>query len=201
MNVEQFRVVLLEVMSMINDRPLGPIDWDKEQMSDVVFVTPNQLVHGRNSRILPVGMKDISAEDQDVTELYRTRTKVLRMFFREFMTHYQRTLKFSDRFFEKMDGDIPVGTMVLVRDGTFKTGKYAVARVTNVHRRADGKISRLEIQTTEHKHPVFRDLRQISMLEHDYLNLISPAHRCLIKGLEEDAEIPIPAALLTFLCN
>ena len=206
MDIEQFRVVVLEVTAIVNDRPLAVITDDKEGLSDTVFVTPNQLVYGRNARILPVGMKDVTAEDEDVTELYKIRSKIMRIFFKEYMTQYQRTLKFSKRFFESMDGDIPVGTLVLTSASSFKPGKYTVGRVTNVHRRANGKISRLEVQTTENRNPVYRDLRQCSLLEHQYLSLISPVHRCLINGFSEEnkrqeIEVQVPAAILTLICN
>ena len=201
----QFRVIVLEVTALVNDRPLGPVYFDRESNNDVIHVTPNQLVYGRNSKIIPAGMKDVSWEDANVSEVYKIRAKIIRMFFKEYLTHYQRSLKFTKQFFEELKGEIPIGSMVLLSEKQFKPGRYSIGTVTNVYKRDDGKISRLEVKTPENKNPVYRDIRQCYMVEHDFLNLVSPTHKCLINGLggseDQKTEVPIPAALLTILCN
>ena len=53
----------------------------------------------------------------------------------------------------------------------------------------------------ENRNPVFRDICQCSMLEHDFLTVTTPTHRCLIKDLERDVEIPAETALLTMIAD
>ena len=54
---DQFRIILLELCAVINDRPLArPID-DKQGTSDVIHVSPNHLIRGRRSKIIPYNMR------------------------------------------------------------------------------------------------------------------------------------------------
>ena len=93
--------------------------------------------------------------------------------------------------------------MVLLSESKFKPGRYHVGVVTGVKRRSDGKISLLEVKTPENKNPVLRDIRACFLCEHDYMNLVSPNHRCLLNdygGVQDrKTEVPIPNALLTLL--
>ena len=82
-----------------------------------------------------------------------------------------------------------------------KPGNYNVAVVTGVHRRDNGAISRLQVKTKDNRNPVFRDIRHCSMLEHDFLTITTPTHRCLIKDLESEVEIPAETALLTMIAD
>ena len=64
----------MEAVSLVNDRPLGPdANWDREGISNLSHVSPNKLVHGRSSKIVPTNMtlKETIEQGLNVGLLYR----------------------------------------------------------------------------------------------------------------------------------
>ena len=118
-NVEQFRTMILEAVSLVNDRPLGPdANWDREGISNVCHVSPNKLIHGRSSRIVPVNMtlKETMEQGMNVGLLYKHRKKVLNLFWNEFKANYLRSLKFTQKWFNQFNQEIEAGTLVHYHD-------------------------------------------------------------------------------------
>ena len=196
---DQFRIILLELCAVINDCPLArPID-DKQGTSDVIHVSPNHLIRGRRSKIIPYNMRLSKAveDGMNVAIVHTHRARLMRAFWGEFLASYHRTLKFTPKFFEKMANDIPLGTMVLLKEKQLKPGHFATGVVVDVYRRPDtGVISRLQVKTTANKNPVWRDLRQCFMCKHDYMRLVNPAHSCLITD-KEDRQVDVPISAHT----
>ena len=123
-------------------------------------------------------MKQVFKEGtKDVLQVYRSRTKILRLFWNEFLAGYHRKLKFTDKWLEQFKNNIPKNTYVLVKEKNMKTGRYVAAAVVDVHRRKDGLISRLLLKTADNKNVVERNLRQCWMLEHDFLRLVEENHQ------------------------
>ena len=113
-NIEQFRTLILEAVSLVDDRPLGPdANWDCEGISNLSHVSPNKLVHGRSSKIVPTNMtlKETIEQGMNVGLLYRHRKKVLNLFWNEFKANYLRSLKFTPKWFHKFNGTIEPGTL------------------------------------------------------------------------------------------
>ena len=211
----EFRVVCLEIASLVNDRPLSVISSDKEGLSDEVNVTPNLLCRGRDGGLLPTNMSlkvAIGDGAVDVNKVYRDRTKVLRLFWNEFIATYQRKLKLTPKWFQKFEHDIPINSYVLLKEKLIKNkpaakpGTYVSARVVGVHRRKNGLISRLDLKTTQHKGIIQRDIRDCSMTEHDYLNITEKNHNCLLQdtklpGDKASIQIPINEVMHTHILN
>ena len=185
-DLEQLRVLVYECISLVNDRALGPISFDKDGGSSLVHVTPSLLVKGRPGKPLPVGMrlKDAVQEGMNVSMLYRHRTQVIKMFWQEWEKNYLRQLKFVKRYFEKWPGKkVPVGTMVLLREKNVnKPGKFTTAVVVDTYARPDGTVSRFLLKTAGNKNPVVRDARKVHLTEHTFLSLTEKNHHCLVKG-------------------
>ena len=190
-NVEQFRTLILEAISLVNDRPLGPEHWDRKGLNSLAHVSPNKLVHGRSSKIVPINMtlREAIEQGMNIQMLYKHRTKVLRLFWTEFKSNYQRNLKFSPKWFQKFGNKIEAGTMIHYRDGVhMKPGQFQLGVVTGTNHRPDGSIKTLMLKTLTNKHPIVRDIRQCFLTEHDYLSLTKPVHSCLLQDLKEREE-------------
>ena len=186
-DLEQFRVICYECAAYVNDRPLAPPQYDKEGQSSVVHVSPSQLVKGRSNQVLPTTMRLKDAIDPDervnVALVHRHRAKVLNLFWREFVSSYQRLLRIPKKWHEIMSKDIPQNTMVLIKLKTFKGGQFLPARVLEAYRRkSDGVINKLLLQTADNKNPIVRDLRSCYLTEHEFLKLQDPDHHCHING-------------------
>ena len=203
-NTSQFRVICLEMAALVNGRPLGLTTTDKEGMSDILNITPNLLAVGRDLYGLPYNMKlkDVLTRSADVNQVYKDRTKVIRLFWDMYYSNYHRKLKFTPKWTDQFKKDIPEQSYVLIKEKNFKPGKFTPGVVVGVHRRKDGLISRLKIKTAENKGVIERDLRSCFMLENDWLKLSEKGHHCLVQNIkkneaeEEEVGIPISNQLL-----
>ena len=185
------------MVSHVNERPLGMVTTDKEGIVDTINVSPSQLVFGRSKKAVPVNIKLKEALEKscyDAIQCYKQRDKVMKLFWNEFISGYQRKLKFTPKWLTKFDKEIPKNTYVLLKEKTLKPGRFIPAVVTDVHRRKDGLISRLKLKTTEHKGIVERDIRSIYLPEHQYLMLTENAHKCVLQDLDNSNkkwELPV----------
>ena len=98
--------------------------------------------------------------------------------------------------------DIAPNTFILLKEKSFKPGRYIPAVVVDVHRRKDGLISTLKLKTNEHKGVIERTIRDCFMTEHSYLMLTESAHKCTLQDLEEsDSKTwELPVSHLLFNC-
>ena len=206
---DNLRIVSLELANLINDRPLTVITENDSGVATEVHVSPNYLCRGRNSHgILPIQAQFqelIASTAFDVKKLYQDRKRLINFFWSEFQSGYQRNLKFTPRWLEKFDLEIPKDTFVLLREKNFKAGRLLPARVINVIRRKNGSISRFDLKTSEHKTIIQRDIRECYLTEFDFLRLKQEAKKCLLKDKSEvreeksPLEVPISQVLQTVL--
>ena len=206
---DNLRIVSLELANLINDRPLTVITENDSGVATEVHVSPNYLCRGRNSHgILPIQAQFqelIASSAFDVKKLYQDRKRLINFFWSEFQSGYQRNLKFTPRWLEKFDLEIPKDTFVLLREKNFKAGRLLPARVINVIRRKNGSISRFDLKTSEHKTIIQRDIRECYLTEFDFLRLKQEAQKCLLKDKSEvreeksPLEVPISQVLQTVL--
>ena len=206
---DNLRIVSLELANLINDRPLSVINENDSGIATEVHVSPNYLCRGRNSHgILPIQAQFqelIASSAFDVKKLYQDRKRLINFFWSEFQSSYQRNLKFTPRWLEKFDLEIPKDTFVLLKEKNFKAGRLLPARVINVIRRKNGSISRFDLKTSEHKTIIQRDIRECYLTEFDFLRLKQEAKKCLLKDKSEvrkektPLEVPISQVLQTVL--
>ena len=136
----------------------------------------------------------------------------MRLFWREFVSSYLRNLKFTKRWFQKFEHHIPENSYVLLKEKlakgqrAAKPGRYLPGRVVGVHRRENGLITRLDLKTTEHKGIIQRDIRDCSMTEHDFLNIVEKDHSksCLFQDTKladnkTSVKVPLNVALNTHI--
>ena len=187
---QEFRVVCLEIASLVNDRPLAVVSYDKEGLSDECNITPNLLVRGRSGGPLEddVQFKNITSNSHfNINKVYKDRSAVMRLFWNEFMAKYHRQLKFTPKWFQKLSSPPPLDSYVLLKEKMVKhqkaskPGTYVTGRIVAVNRRADGLVGSVDLVTTKNKNIITRDIRSLSMLEHDFLLLTENNHQCLLQ--------------------
>ena len=143
-DLSQFRIVCSECCSFVNERPLGQVTADKEGIVETINVSPSELVFRRSKKTIPVNLKLKDVLERglyNAAQCYRYREKVLRLFWNEFISGYQRKLKFTPKWMDQFKHDIAPNTFILLREKSFKPGRYIPAVVVDVHRRKDGLIS------------------------------------------------------------
>ena len=209
-NFQQLRVICQELASIINDRPLCVISEDVKGESTEIHVSPNHLVKGRTCGIVPVHAKfqDVLATSTfDIKLLYQTRRKIINIFWNQYLGGYRRTLKFTPKWLEEFNHDIPEGTYVLIKKEGMKVGQFTPALVVGVVRRPNGKISKLNLKSSEHKNIIQRDIRNLFLMEYDFLRLTHP-NKCKIAHPEEEEDqgkksiqVPLNTTLHTYLTS
>ena len=181
---ENLRVVCLEMGQLINDRPLAIIEEDVKGIATQIHVSPNLLSKGREGKILPT-QADFpmvkSHTNYDIKTVYKTRKRLLNLFWNEYVATYRRKLKLTPKWHKQFEAQIPEGQFVFLKEKGSKPGQFVSARVVKVHKRPNGTVSNLDLVTSEHKSVVRRDVRQCYLLEHDYHKLVEPGSECLLE--------------------
>ena len=165
----------------MNDRPLSRCSDHRDNLS---HVSPNKLVFGKPSQVVPLKMssKEIAEQGLDVSGLYKERAKILRLFWTEFKSTYQREMNINRRWLDKFNNNIEAGTLIHYRDGQhMKPGQFQIGVVVEAHKRTDGRIKTLTLRTPSNKNPITRDLRQCFLSEKDFDKLTNVVHSCLLQ--------------------
>ena len=205
------RTLLYKCQALVNNRPLSVVRSQQGALRNDIIVTPNMLVKGQNTNILPDQFRWKQSMKTDsrkgIYQIFRERESIVKEFQHHFETTYHRMLKFRNKWGAPFTHEIPVGTYVLLREDDLnktKRGTLTPAIVTKVHHRDNGLISKLSLRVKGHPEEVVRELRSLSMTEADFNELTRPDHSCTLheekdpqegneesqnpeEGMEEDA--------------
>ena len=166
-------LVIQECISIINSRPLSFVtSTASRQPQPEVVITPNLLCNGRETVIFPEDF-EIDSQDQTINVLYSKRKRQLRLFWRVWYTSFCNKLAFNKGWSRKLDIELSKGQYVLLRDKKdFKNRiNYHHAIITELIHGRDNLIRSVKLRTAQHKTEIVRSVRQISLLESDYLKL------------------------------
>ena len=167
-------LVIQECVSIINSRPLSFVtSTASRQPQPEVVVTPNLLCNGRETIIFPEDF-EINSQDQNINVLYSKRTRQLRLFWKIWYTSFCNSLAFNKSWSKKLDIELSVSQYVLLRDKPdFKNRiTYHHGIITKLIYGRDNLIRSVKLRTPHHRNEIVRSVRQISLLESDYLKLV-----------------------------
>ena len=131
-NIHQLRFVLLEIMSIVNSRPLFPEDSEKDN-----FITPGHYLIGRSFKSIPSGFGRIDSF-KILNQVKRWRKRFLRFW----KSEYLRQLGL--RYENIKRKNIKVGDLVLVQEDEVKD-KWTMARIESIEAGPDGVIRTVTI--------------------------------------------------------
>ena len=177
----QLSVVFEEISSILNSRPLGYVVSSDKSSEKELMVTPSILCYGRNSDVLPIPVKfeDIpTLQNTSLQKIYYHHRLQVSAFWKNYIDHYCNLLKFPKKWVKNLNFKIEPNTFILIKEPNLKKFQYKTGRVLSTIRSKDGLIRTLEIQTTQNKKPIFRDIKLCSLLEHTYLKLAEDNHEC-----------------------
>ena len=181
LNFIQLSVVFDEITAVINSRPLGYVASTSGNDQELM-VSPNILCYGRNTDILPtpVKLEDVpNLSNTELQKIYHAHKTKLSVFWKTYFDVYFNYLKFTKKWFKKLNFDVKPGTFILVKEPNLKKFEYKTGRVLSSIRSKDGLVRTLEIKFARNKNPVLRDIKNCSLLEHDFLKLSNDNHECL----------------------
>ena len=176
LSLTQFRTICLEAAQLVNDRPLSRCSDHRDNLS---HVSPNKLVFGKPSQVVPLKMSGKEIIEQG---LYKECSKILHLFLIKFKSTYQREMNINRHWLEKFDDNIEAGTLVHYRDGQhMKPGQFQIGVVVEALKHADGRIKTLTLRMPSNKNPITRDLCQCFLSDKDFDKLTNVVHSCLLQ--------------------
>lgn len=132
----------VQIEGCMNSRPLWPMS---DQPDDLLPLTPADFVLAK--KILPQPMaEDVADVPENKITSFGMRQKMLQQFWRrwreEFLADKQQRTKWL-----KIEKNIKVGDMVIVRNENLPPAVWALGRVSHVHKASDGIVRTVVVKT------------------------------------------------------
>ena len=149
------QVVLVEVESLINNRPLAPVSDENETP-----ITPAQLIIGRKMTALP----DPNLRDNKTTfpEMWRKRQLLLNQFWQQWKNEYLLQLNCRKIWQSPQEKDL-LNRIVLINDPSMSRSEWKIGRIIEVQKSKDNLIRTVIVQTPTSK--LRRPVQRISVFE------------------------------------
>jgi len=150
-SLDQLQTVVIEIESMLNDRPLTYVNSD---LQDSQPLTPSHLLHGRRIQQVPHSLSD-PEELTDPTVVYgtdlRNRMDKLTQLMEHFSSRWKREYLTSLREFYKTSKQgsklIRTGDVVIVHEDNKPRLHWRLAMVENLIEGNDGEVRAAHIRT------------------------------------------------------
>jgi len=155
-SLDQLQTVVIEIESMLNDRPLTYVNSD---LQDPQPLTPSHLLHGRRIQQVPHSLSD-PEELTDPTVVYETdlrnRMDKLTQLMEHFSSRWKREYLTSLREFYKTSKQgsklIRTGDVVIsVHEDNKPRLHWRLAMVENLIEGNDGEVRAAHIRTSNHR--------------------------------------------------
>ena len=178
LDFKNLHCVFKEIQVIVNSRPLGYVNSVVNPSEQEHSVSPNQLCHGRNFDIVNNEFRFAEEVQGELNKKYRIRSKLLADYWKIWRASYHNLLKFPKKWHTKLDFEVPVGQIVLIKEDNLKKFEYKTGKVLRVIKGRDNLVRAFEIQTPNNKRPIIRHINKVSLMEHDALKLQNDNHSC-----------------------
>ena len=139
----EFQTVLMEIANICNEQPIG-LSKPRTDGSYTV-ITPNQLLLGRSSNVLPDDAALCS--DLPVAARYRLVNHVTTVFWQKWCSEVAPRYVFRQKWHEK-SRNLCVGDLVMICEATQIKSKYKLGLIETVHMSADGCVRSATVKYT-----------------------------------------------------
>lgn len=150
LDYEQFTTLLTQIEACMNSRPLCPLT---EDVSDLDCLTPGHFLTGSPMMSLP--QEPCHENKIDLRNKWKLTECMQQQFWRRWSTEYLHQLQTKSKWLHPKE-NISVGDLVLVKEDNLPPGKWAMARVLDLHPGNDGyvRVVSLKTQTNILKRPI-----------------------------------------------
>ncbi|XP_061389704.1 uncharacterized protein LOC133324895, partial [Musca vetustissima] len=147
---EELSTLLAQIEGCLNSRPLCPISSDP---ADCEALTPSHFLVGEPILSVP----DENLSDQNIDRLSRWKVVQLlnQQFWNRWKTEFINRLQSRPKWL-KPQKNVEVGDLVIIFDERVPPGQWPLARITEVHPGADGKVRVVSLKSSGkiYKRPV-----------------------------------------------
>ncbi len=148
--------ILLFIASIINDRPLVQCQ-DNEMV-----LSPNQLIFGRNFLAARIQFRNMTSKPE---HFHRNRLQIVHEFWKKFYITYLQSLKPRIKWKTELNPVPRPDDVVFVVEKNLPRSMWKLAKVEQVHFRADGLPARVTLNRGFGKKSIDRHISQIALLE------------------------------------
>jgi hypothetical protein len=163
LSASEIETLLVELKSIINDRPLGVTNQDP---SDLSVITPNLLIYGRPMHGFatpePSKLKELSFSD-----MWLKRKRVLNTFFKAWQREYLYQLSIPQKWLTDDQSSVSPGDVVLVKPDTLEKNAWILGRIESLHEDPTGVVKSAFIRLPGGS-VLKRSMRSVALLEPDY---------------------------------
>jgi hypothetical protein len=153
----QLEVLLIEVESIVNNRPLALVTDDPD---DLTPITPFELINGRKLDQMP----DPNQQRNVTTfpHLWRKRQAVLNSFWKRWKKDYLLSQNLRKKWNTPSNQDL-LGRCVLINDDSMSRNTWKMGRIIETYPSKDGLIRTVLVKTSTSK--LRRPIQKLSLLE------------------------------------
>ena len=161
-----------EIINILNNRPL---DAYIDDQNEVLPITPNMLIYGRNLGMLrtpsPATMKDLSISFKDKWIL---RKQILCSFWEHWTKQYLGQLAISNKWQKKEDIRLHKEDIVVVKDETMGQKAWQLAKIIEIENDSNGNQIKALVELNTHNR-VLKHLRNLALLESHMDKKVAPS--------------------------
>ena len=133
----ELQTVLFEIANMCNERPIGSAEPRAD--GSYALITPNQLLLGRSTNILPDDTEMVERLPMTVAERYRLVHQITTSFWRRWSEEVSPSLVIRQKW-HKEARNLQVGDLVMICDAGKLKAKYKLGVVDAVNVSFDGHV-------------------------------------------------------------
>ena len=175
----EIETLLVELKSIINDRPLGVSSQDPADWSNI---TPNLLIFGKPMRSISTA-ESATFKNLDYAEMWLARKRVLNAFLSKWRKEYLNDLTLPKKWLTNENVNLSPGDVVLVKPDTLVKNTWKLGRIESVEK-DKANVVKSVIVRMPYGHSLQRSARNVALLEPDFatremklLNLLSESGR------------------------
>ena len=162
LTLRALETLIIELIGAINDRPLGVIDQDPNNWSEMI--SPNMLQFGRNLNTFRTPeAKEMS--NIPCSDLWIQRKRALNHFWTKWKTEYLQELSVNKKWQKQNSTTIKEQDIVLLKPETLEKNQWRLARVVETFTNDRGEISTVTLKLPNSSALYRRSIRQIALLE------------------------------------
>ena len=178
LTLKQMDVIIAEVLSSINDRPLGIT----REGLEGPLITPNLLNYGGQLNRLQTPSA-ATMQNMPANEMWIERKKILAQFWSKWQSDYLNTLSVDNKWLKDDQTMIKAGDVVILKPETLEKNQWRIARIMDVHKNLNGVPTTASVKLPSGT-VLTRTLRQLALLEPSYIALEGP------KAVQEESAEP-----------
>ncbi|XP_026317449.1 uncharacterized protein LOC113228388 [Hyposmocoma kahamanoa] len=141
LDFEQFTTLLAQIEACLNSRPLCPLT---EDVDDLDYLTPGHFVTG--TPVMSVPQDNCNEKTIDLRNKWKITELMHQHIWQRWSNEYLHQLQTKSKWLKPKE-NLSVGDLVILKEDNIPAGKWAMARVTDLHPGADGYVRVVTIQT------------------------------------------------------